>query len=64
MHKEKKRLFIQNFDALIDLCAGHRKVVEMLIAAGADPTLKMGDLTAADIAKDFNHQDLLSLLRS
>ncbi|XP_076446995.1 uncharacterized protein LOC143284211 [Babylonia areolata] len=41
---------------------GHKKVVEALLAAGADPMLKMGDLTAVDIARDFNRQDLLSLL--
>lgn len=41
---------------------GHKKVVEALLAAGADPMLKMGDLTAADIARDFNRRDLLVLL--
>ncbi|KAL8593305.1 hypothetical protein ACOMHN_009958 [Nucella lapillus] len=41
---------------------GHKKVVEALLAAGADPTLKMGDLTATDMARDFNHRHLLTLL--
>ena len=36
--------------------------MEALLAAGADPTLKMGDMTAVDIAKDFSHRDLLTVL--
>lgn len=42
---------------------GHKGVVEALIAAGADVTLKMGDQSALDIARDFNHLDLLPLLQ-
>ena len=41
---------------------GHRQVVQALIAAGADSSLKMGDLTAMDIAKDFGHLELLQYL--
>jgi hypothetical protein len=43
---------------------GHKGVVKALVTAGADSTLKMGDLSAADIARDFDHRDLFVLLLS
>lgn len=43
---------------------GHQGVVEALVAAGADVTLKMGSLSAMDIARDFDHSELIPLLES
>lgn len=45
------------------LCpSGHKEIVEMLVKYGADIGMKMGDLTPVDIARDFDHPDILSLL--
>lgn len=43
---------------------GHRDVVKLLIIANADINLKMGDLTAVDIARDFGHSDLIELFQT
>ncbi|KAL4240026.1 hypothetical protein ACF0H5_000821 [Mactra antiquata] len=43
---------------------GHKDVVDLLLKAGADRTLKMGDMTAIDIARDFDHSELLQLLQT
>ncbi|XP_050394308.1 uncharacterized protein LOC126812105 [Patella vulgata] len=40
---------------------GHVKVVELLIKAGANTQLKMGDLTPLEIARDFQHDDIVKL---
>ena len=37
-------------------------MVELLLAAGADCTLSMGDLTVYDIARDFGRDHILALL--
>lgn len=42
---------------------GHKNVVEMLIKAKADWSLKMGDMTAEDIAKQFGSFSTLRVLR-
>lgn len=42
---------------------GHFDVVELLLKAGTDTSLKMGDLTAVDIAREFEHPDILTLLQ-
>lgn len=41
---------------------GNDEVVEKLLKMGANVQLKMGDLTAQDIARDFGHAELLPLL--
>lgn len=41
---------------------GNDEVVEKLLKMGANVRLKMGDLTAQDIARDFGHAELLPLL--
>ena len=38
---------------------GHKEVVKLLLDANVDTTLKMGDLTAKDIAQDFGHFSML-----
>lgn len=43
---------------------GNAKMVELLLAAGADPSLKMGDSSAVDIARDFDHTEILAMLQS
>ncbi|CAC5402293.1 unnamed protein product [Mytilus coruscus] len=43
---------------------GHKDVVKLLILANADLSLKMGDLTAVDIARDFGHSELLELFQT
>lgn len=43
---------------------GNAKMVEVLLASGADPKLKMGSKSAIDIACDFDHHEILSLLQS
>ncbi|BFZ03550.1 hypothetical protein BsWGS_06589 [Bradybaena similaris] len=40
---------------------GHTKVVEYLLEHGADSQLKMGDTTVRDLARDFDHSDILKL---
>ena len=42
--------------------SGHTSVVDELLKAGADRTLKMGDMTPVDIARDFDHTEILALL--
>lgn len=44
------------------LFTGNDEVVEKLLKMGANVQLKMGDLTAKDIARDFGHAELLPLL--
>lgn len=44
--------------------SGHKDVVKLLILANANLTLKMGDQTAVDIARDFGHHELLELFHS
>lgn len=44
------------------LFTGNDDVVEKLLKMGANVQLKMGDLTAQDIARDFGHAELLPLL--
>ena len=44
------------------LVAGHVEVAELLMKAGADCALKMGDLSAVDIARDFDHTAIHNLL--
>uniref|UniRef100_A0A0B6ZP05 SIPAR domain-containing protein n=1 Tax=Arion vulgaris TaxID=1028688 RepID=A0A0B6ZP05_9EUPU len=41
---------------------GHVKVVECLLKHGVDTTLKMGDTTVGDLARDFDHKEILVLL--
>lgn len=41
---------------------GHTKVVEYLLEHGADSQLKMVDTTVRDLARDFDHSDILKLL--
>ena len=43
---------------------GHKDVAELLLKSGADKTLKMGDLTPVDIAREFDHPDLLDILQA
>ncbi|XP_074648031.1 uncharacterized protein LOC141903694 [Tubulanus polymorphus] len=40
---------------------GHKDVVEVLLSVGADQSMKMDGLTAADIARDFHHEDIVEL---
>lgn len=40
----------------------HSGVVDELLKAGADRTLKMGEMTPVDIARDFDHTEILALL--
>lgn len=47
---------------IIIFCSGHASVVDELLKAGADKTLKMGEMTPTDIAKDFDHTEILALL--
>ena len=42
--------------------SGHEHVVEMLLVAKADPTVLMGDLTPLDIARDFDHDNIVNLI--
>lgn len=49
------------FDFLI---VGHKDVVELLLKAGADKHLQMGDVSALDIARDFEHPEILELLNA
>ena len=42
--------------------SGHTNVIDELLKAGADRTLKMGDMTPVDIARDFDHTEILALL--
>ena len=42
--------------------SGHTNVVDELLKAGAARTLKMGDMTPVDIARDFDHTEILALL--
>jgi len=46
----------------VQCISGHKEVVESLLKAGADTTVKMGDLTPVDIARDFDHPEILQLL--
>ncbi|WAQ97063.1 ANK3-like protein [Mya arenaria] len=41
---------------------GHAEIVGLLLKAGVDTSLKMGDLTPLDIARDFEHAEILELL--
>ena len=41
---------------------GHKEVVKILLQAGASTKLKMGDLSPLDIARDFGHEEILSLM--
>ena len=43
------------------LLVGHTNVVVELLKAGADRTLKMGEMTAVDIARDFDHTDITAV---
>lgn len=43
--------------------SGHVKIVDELLAAGADPALKMGNFSAIDIARNFDHQEILQRLQ-
>lgn len=44
------------------LFTGNTDIVRMLLKARADPYKLMGGQTIIDIARDFGHQDILSLL--
>lgn len=44
--------------------SGHKEVVHLLLKAGADTTIKMGDLSPHDIARDFDHPEILELFQS
>lgn len=44
------------------MCLGLKEIVELLLKAGADKSLKMGDLTPVEIARDFGHPNIYSLL--
>ena len=37
-------------------------MVEMLLVAKADPTVLMGDLTPLDVARDFDHHNIVKLI--
>lgn len=39
-------------------------IVETLVKAGADVTLRMGDLTVAAIARDFDNLDIAEFIES
>jgi len=41
---------------------GHKQVAELLLKAKASTTVKMGDLTPVDIARDFDHHEIYRLL--
>ncbi|XP_005093860.2 uncharacterized protein LOC101861107 [Aplysia californica] len=41
---------------------GHEKIVECLLRHGANPHLKMGSTTVRDLARDFEHTEILDLL--
>ncbi|XP_064612317.1 uncharacterized protein LOC135476265 [Liolophura sinensis] len=43
---------------------GHLDVVKALVEAKADTTLRMGDLTPVNIAKDFNRSEIVQILTS
>lgn len=43
---------------------GHKDVVDLLIKKRADFNLKMGDLSAKEIARDFGHTKILQLFES
>jgi ankyrin repeat protein len=43
---------------------GHKDVVQLLLKAGASTTLKMGDLSPVDIARDFDHPEILELFET
>ena len=49
-----------NFSSFV----GHAEVVGLLVSAGADCTLKMGNLTIHDIAREFDHSHIADLLKS
>ena len=64
-----------NSDFIVQICdvilihvfvyvPGHKDVVKLLILTRADINMKMGDLTAVDIARDFGHSYLLELFQS
>ena len=44
------------------LCAGHHAVVGLLLKAGADPSATVDGQTPVDMAKTFDHADILSSL--
>lgn len=43
---------------------GHEKIVACLLHHGADPSLKMGTTTARDLARDFDHMEVVELLNA
>lgn len=43
---------------------GHKEITDLLLKAGANTFLKMGDLTPQDIAKEFDHPDIMELFQS
>ena len=47
------------FEQWLFSVAGHSDVVKQLLLAGANIQSRMGDVTAVDIAKDFEHVEIL-----
>ena len=43
--------------------SGHEEVVRILLSNGASVSLKMGDLSVCDLAREFARTDILQLLQ-
>lgn len=43
---------------------GHKEIVQLLLKGGADTSMKMGDLSPVDIARDFDHPEILEFFQS
>ena len=41
--------------------SGHKEIVQLLIAAGADRTLQMDGVSPVDLARDFDQLEILQL---
>lgn len=42
--------------------SGHLEIVRLLLSAGADQSMKMGNLSAIDVAREFGQEEILELL--
>ncbi len=45
-------------------CDGHLDIVQLLLDAGADPTIPAGQLSPLNSATEYGHQDVAALLRT
>jgi ankyrin repeat protein len=43
---------------------GHAEIAELLVEAGADPSLGPGDSNAAEVAEAFGHEQLFAYLQN